>query len=75
MELDREEKSISAEETFATDLRAPADLTAKLKALADRTAARLRARDVLDGQKITVERHERVSRFSVHYVIVARKDG
>jgi phosphatidylethanolamine/phosphatidyl-N-methylethanolamine N-methyltransferase len=35
---------------------------------------RLRARDVLDGQKITVERHERFSRFAVHYVIVARKD-
>jgi phosphatidylethanolamine/phosphatidyl-N-methylethanolamine N-methyltransferase len=36
---------------------------------------RLRARDVLDGQKITVERHERFSRLSVHYVVVARKDG
>jgi phosphatidylethanolamine/phosphatidyl-N-methylethanolamine N-methyltransferase len=36
---------------------------------------RLRARDVLKGQKITVERHERVSTFSVHTVIVARKDG
>jgi phosphatidylethanolamine/phosphatidyl-N-methylethanolamine N-methyltransferase len=36
---------------------------------------RLRARDVLDGQKIAVERHERFSKLSVHYVIVARKDG
>jgi ubiquinone/menaquinone biosynthesis C-methylase UbiE len=36
---------------------------------------RLRARDVLDGRKITVERHERFSRLSVHYVVVARKDG
>jgi len=34
---------------------------------------RLRARDVLEGQKITVERMERLSRLSVHYVLVARK--
>jgi phosphatidylethanolamine/phosphatidyl-N-methylethanolamine N-methyltransferase len=36
---------------------------------------RLRARDVLDGQQITVERQERFSRLSVHYVVVARKNG
>jgi phosphatidylethanolamine/phosphatidyl-N-methylethanolamine N-methyltransferase len=36
---------------------------------------RLRARDVLEGQKIAVERHERFSRLSVHYVVVARKEG
>lgn len=36
---------------------------------------RLRARDVLDGQKITVERNERFSRLSVHYVIVVRKEA
>ncbi len=36
---------------------------------------RLRARDVLAGQRITVERHELISRFSVHTVIVARKDA
>jgi phosphatidylethanolamine/phosphatidyl-N-methylethanolamine N-methyltransferase len=36
---------------------------------------RLRWRDVLNGQKIKVERHERFSRFSVHYVIVARKEA
>jgi phosphatidylethanolamine/phosphatidyl-N-methylethanolamine N-methyltransferase len=35
---------------------------------------RLRARDVLDGQQITVERQERFSRLSVHYVVVARKN-
>ena len=35
---------------------------------------RLRAADVLDRQKITVERHEPLSRLSVHYAIVARKD-
>lgn len=36
---------------------------------------RLRVRDVLDGQKIVVERNERLSRLSVHRVIVARKGG
>jgi phosphatidylethanolamine/phosphatidyl-N-methylethanolamine N-methyltransferase len=36
---------------------------------------RLRAADVLAGQRITVERHERFSRFSVHFLIVARKAG
>jgi phosphatidylethanolamine/phosphatidyl-N-methylethanolamine N-methyltransferase len=34
---------------------------------------RLRARDVLDGQPISVERNERFSRLSVHYCIIARK--
>jgi phosphatidylethanolamine/phosphatidyl-N-methylethanolamine N-methyltransferase len=36
---------------------------------------RLRARDVLEGHAIVVERHERFSRWSVHFVIVARKEG
>jgi phosphatidylethanolamine/phosphatidyl-N-methylethanolamine N-methyltransferase len=36
---------------------------------------RLRASDVLNGQKITVERNERFSRLSVHSVIVARKEA
>jgi len=35
---------------------------------------RLRASDILDGQKIAVERNEPLSRLSVHYAIVARKD-
>ncbi len=35
---------------------------------------RLRVGDVLDGHKITVERNERLSRVSVHRVIVAQKD-
>jgi hypothetical protein len=34
---------------------------------------RLRSRDVLDGQKIVVERHERFSRWAVHFIVVARK--
>jgi phosphatidylethanolamine/phosphatidyl-N-methylethanolamine N-methyltransferase len=36
---------------------------------------RLRARDVLDGQPIVVERNERFSRASVHFILVARKAG
>lgn len=36
---------------------------------------RLRARDVLEGQPIAVERMERFSRISVHFVLVARKLG
>jgi DNA polymerase-4 len=50
VEPDREEKSISAEETFETDLREPAQLTAQLKALADRAASRLRAQKLLAGR-------------------------
>jgi DNA polymerase IV len=50
VEPDREEKSISAEETFDTDLRAPAQLQAQLKHLADRTASRLRAQKLLAGR-------------------------
>jgi phosphatidylethanolamine/phosphatidyl-N-methylethanolamine N-methyltransferase len=36
---------------------------------------RLRWPDVLNGQKIKVERHERFSRLSVHYVVVAGKEA
>jgi DNA polymerase IV len=50
VEPSREEKSISAEETFDTDIRAPALLCAQLKALADRTASRLRAHKLLAGR-------------------------
>jgi DNA polymerase IV len=50
VEPSREEKSISAEETFDTDIRAPAQLCAQLKALADRTASRLRAHKLLAGR-------------------------
>jgi DNA polymerase-4 len=50
VEPSREEKSISAEETFDTDIRAPARLSAQLKALADRTASRLRAHRLLAGR-------------------------
>ena len=50
VESEREEKSISAEETFDADIRAPAELSAQLKALADRTASRLRAQKLLAGR-------------------------
>ncbi|MDB6085536.1 MAG: polymerase [Gammaproteobacteria bacterium] len=50
----REEKSISAEETFATDICAVAALQRHLTQLADRTAARLRAQQLAAG-KVTVK--------------------
>lgn len=37
--------------------------------------SRLRARDVLKGQKIKVERFHRFSRTAVHFVLIARKEG
>ena len=43
----REEQSISAEETFASDVRDPRQLRAELTRLADRTATRLRAHRLL----------------------------
>jgi DNA polymerase IV len=49
VEADREEKSISAEETFAVDIRSAAELKAQLTHLADRTASRLRAHNLLAG--------------------------
>jgi DNA polymerase-4 len=50
VEPDREEKSISAEETYAADLRGAATLTAQLLRLADRATARLRAQDLAAGR-------------------------
>jgi DNA polymerase-4 len=47
---DREEKSISAEETFAADIHAAAELAVQIVRLADRTASRLRAHDLLAGR-------------------------
>jgi len=49
VEPDREEKSISAEETFTTDIHTAADLTAQIVRLADRTASRLRAHHLIAG--------------------------
>ncbi len=50
VEPNREEKSISAEETFATDIRGAAPLALRLLRLADRTASRLRAQDLAAGR-------------------------
>jgi DNA polymerase IV len=49
VEADREEKSISAEETYATDLRGAAVLHVQLLRLVDRTASRLRAQRLSAG--------------------------
>jgi len=50
----RVEKSISAEETFAADLRDAALLERELTRLADRAAARLRAQDLAAG-RVTIK--------------------
>jgi len=50
VEPNREEKSISAEETFATDIRGVAPLAVRLLRLADRAAARLRAQNLAAGR-------------------------
>jgi DNA polymerase-4 len=47
VEPDVEEKSISAEDTFATDIQDHAQMHIELLRLADRTAARLRAHELL----------------------------
>jgi DNA polymerase-4 len=49
VEADREEKSISAEETYATDLRGAAILHVQLLRLVDRAASRLRAHQLSAG--------------------------
>ena len=49
VEPNREEKSISAEETFAVDIRGAAELERQLTQLADRAAARLRAHALAAG--------------------------
>jgi DNA polymerase IV len=50
VEPNREEKSISAEETFATDIRGEALLAVRLLRLADRAASRLRAQNLAAGR-------------------------
>jgi DNA polymerase-4 len=47
---DREEKSISAEETYAADIQGNARLTVQLLRLADRAASRLRAQHLAAGR-------------------------
>jgi DNA polymerase-4 len=50
VEPDREEKSISAEETYAVDIRQMARLMVELQRLADRAASRLRKHDLAAGR-------------------------
>jgi len=57
----RPEKSVSAEETYATDLRARPHMHRELMRLCERTAARLRARGLVAG---TVQLKVRQSDFS-----------
>jgi len=59
----REEKSISAEETYDQDLSRPADMNRELLRLADRTAARLRKSSLGAG---TVQLKIRRADFSTH---------
>jgi DNA polymerase-4 len=54
VEPDREEKSISAEETFTTDIRGVVPLAVQLLRLADRAASRLRAQRLAAG-KVSVK--------------------
>ena len=54
VEPEREEKSISAEETYAVDIRDPAELQRQVVHLADRAATRLRAGELAAG-KVTVK--------------------
>ncbi len=54
VDAQREEKSISAEETFASDIREAAELKRHLTRLADRTAARMRAHNLAAG-RVTVK--------------------
>ncbi len=50
VEPDREEKSISAEETYDVDIRNPARLTVELLRLADRATSRLRMQELAAGR-------------------------
>jgi DNA polymerase IV len=50
VEPNREEKSISAEETYAVDLKGSARLNVELLRLADRAASRLRAQELTAGR-------------------------
>jgi DNA polymerase-4 len=50
VEPNRAEKSISAEETFAADIRGAAPLAVQLLRLADRAASRLRAQKLTAGR-------------------------
>jgi DNA polymerase IV len=59
VQADWEEKSVSAEETFETDLADPARLQAELASLADRTSSRLRAKGLVAAcVRVKIRRHD-----------------
>jgi DNA polymerase-4 len=56
---DAEEKSISAEDTFSTDIGDPGRLQSELARLADRTSSRLRAKGLVAGcVTVKIRRHD-----------------
>ncbi|HVY79959.1 MAG TPA: DNA polymerase IV [Steroidobacteraceae bacterium] len=56
---DRDEKSISAEDTFAADIAEPRRLQGELAALADRACTRLRAKGLVAGcVTVKIRRHD-----------------
>jgi DNA polymerase-4 len=56
---DAEEKSISAEDTFSTDIGDPGRLQSELARLADRTSTRLRAKGLVAGcVTVKIRRHD-----------------
>ena len=57
--VDRDERSMSAEETFARDIRDPSVLQAELARLADRASARARERQLAAGcVGVKIRRHD-----------------
>jgi DNA polymerase IV len=66
---DREEKSISAEQTFATDIRDGPALERQLAKLADRTAARLRAHGLAAGRVLVKIRRDDFKTYTRQHVL------
>jgi DNA polymerase-4 len=64
VEPNREEKSISAEETYSVDLRSSDELKRQLLHLADRTATRLRAAGLAAGRVIVKVRRSDFSTYT-----------
>lgn len=64
VEPNREEKSISAEETYSVDLRSSDELKRQLLHLADRTAARLRSAGLAAGRVVVKVRRSDFSTYT-----------
>jgi DNA polymerase-4 len=72
---DRDDKSVSAEHTFATDLAEPAALTAELARLADKVAARLRAKEIDAGcVTVKIRRHDFVTQTRQMQIVPATRE-